>query len=733
MPDLNEPILTLVGDLVDPADPELQTLERAQMFFERRVGEGTALSDREIALSLLGLAGVRLQMRKSRGARHTLAHLRTRFRGQFRDLEQLADFFEVVLLINDGKYSEAAEATDGLVLEADMLRTRKRLECFQHYLRSEIMLALGKTDGAITYLNRALERLRGEVSQRVDLALMAAVYLCEGRVYDTMSQHQEAVVALGRADTICDHIVFPLVKSRVEREKGRVLSRRGQADQAIQHLRLSLRLAKDYCSPFDIVRAAIRLGRVYYGKREYANAMLYFEEARVQCGDGRFPNEEAEVNSRIGDILVTEGRYAQAAKYYEVDLAISMKSGNSTARGHALKGMGRINRLLGNYDTSERYLLQARELFETSANHSELSNVLLQLALCYISEGKVNHAVGAVDSYKTALNLANRMAENGMFPMLEGLILRREGLMQEASLKLEQSLDMFMVNPGFYAVLCALELAQLYEEWGLLDNSVTYYRAAIKLARDLRICDMEKRALSLLSRVDRTEWAKLLHDQAIDKVGSTGISRTYVAVVMFEFRGGEVFSGIDDAQVTRLLDQFFDAVVAAVAATGGVLSRLMGTRVMVVYGLAGSLEPGKALHGAWRVINLVEGFIPKELDNSPVGVAAAITTGECLAGALGPIDGREHGVFGMPVDLAHLLVSNAKIGDTLLGPATLQAVAHLVTAPESLEISVPGHDKKLTVYQASAPGVGRRNVPDFLFGSGTPGPAAGGLKVSEPH
>lgn len=708
MPDLNEPILSLIGDVLDPAVPDMQTMDTVQLFFERQVGENSELQSRDVALALLGSAGTRIQLNKLRGARHTLAHMKTRFRGQYRDLEQIADFFEACILFREGELAKAAELTERLEVHSEKLRTRKRLECYQNYLRGEILVASGRPDGALRYLDRALDRLKGEASQRVDLGLTAVIYNCYGRCLSKLGRYQEALISFGRANTIASHISFILLSLRSIRGRGQVLARVAPLEEAVAQLRESLRISKEACAIYDIVVAAIALGRAYYLSRQYSNALLCFEEARIQCGEGRYPLEEAEVNSRIGDILVTEGRYAQAAEYYEADLRISVNSGNDNSRAHALKNVGRIQRLLGYYERSEQTLTKSRALFLALNDYHELSTVILQLALCQIAQGKVDEARSSVEAFKVALDQAGRPAEKGLFQMLEGMVMRREGRIREAAAKLESSLSIFMANPAFYAVLCSLELAQLYEEWGVTENSVRCYGEAIRLARELRIYDMEKRALALLSRVDRAEWARLLHDHSADQVEETAISRVYAAVVMFEFRGGSVFSGLPGEQISGLLDQYFDNVNMAVTDCGGVISRIMGTRVMAVFGLGGALEPGSALRCAWQVLDAVERFVPLDMLTGGVGAVAAIALGEALAGALGPIDRRDHGIFGAPVDMAHTLLSCGALREVLLGPTALQAMSSLVVQPVCREIALPGYGKRMIVHVVSSPGSGVR-------------------------
>ena len=94
--ELKRPLLTVSGYIIDAEDPELRTLELAQRYFERRVGQPGA-TEEEICTTLIWLAGARVWLHNAKGAMHTVAHLRARSRGRFKDIEALASLLEILL------------------------------------------------------------------------------------------------------------------------------------------------------------------------------------------------------------------------------------------------------------------------------------------------------------------------------------------------------------------------------------------------------------------------------------------------------------------------------------------------------------------------------------------------------------------------------------------------------------------------------------------------------------
>lgn len=707
MADLNQPLLTLVGDILDPAVADLQALDTAQIHFERRVGPGSSLPERDVALSLLWLAGTRVQLHKLRGARHTLTHMRTRFRGRYKDLERVADFLEVRILFEEGENRQASEMLDKLQVNSEDPRVRKRLQSFRHYMRGELLAAIGQETVANDEFQRALDALKGEAAQRVDLALTAEIYNGQGAALTKMGELERALASYGRGATVAEHIGFQLSLARAQRGRGTLYSRMGELDRATEFLKDSLRLCQETRSPYGIIRACISLGRAHYAAREYSQALVYFEEARVQCGEGRYPTEEAEVASRIGDILVTEGRYSQAAEFYDLDLQLATAAGNQKSRAHALKNVGRIQRLLTNYDRAEVSLEEARALFSRMNDAEGLSTTLLQLVLSFVEQGKATQAREALETMKDAAERSGRPLERGLARMLEGMVLRREGRTEEATEHLHVSLKVLSETPGFYTVLCTMELGLVSEESDSLETSVHYYGEAVQLARKLRLHDMEKRALDLLARVDRAEWARLLHHQGPASPEQSAVSHVYLSIIMFELRGTGALMGRSSEDVTRIVDGFFDYANRAVVDYGGVLSKLMGTRVMGVFGLGGGCDPVEALRCGRVVLEALNGLLAEAAPGGGMGVAVSIATGEAMAGMLGPIDRREHTVLGVPVELAFDLMSAASSGEILVCPATNQAVGAQVAHPIPREIPMV-EGRRIVAYVAATPALTRR-------------------------
>ena len=387
--------------------------------------------------------------------------------------------------------------------------------------RARILSAKGQIDKALQELEQASEVLKVGPAQLEDLAIMAELYNDQGHSHYRAGKGEEALTSYSQAETVARHIGFQLAQARSLRGRGVIHSARRENDEAIKLLRQSLDIYQAIDAPHGVLRSCISLGRAHYSVGDYRQALFYFEEARVLCGKDRYPVEEAEVNARIGDIMLAEGRYEKAAEFYEEDLQIMSLQGTDRARGHALRNVGRIQRLLGNFLRAEACLEESYQIFKALGDLSAFCHTLQQMVQCYLEQGKTPKARRALDAMKGVAEKLGRSHELGVASLLEGLVLRHEARSQEARAQLESSLRVFSREPGFYTVMGRMELALAFQDLGQADQALHQMKEAVTTARSLRLHDMEKRTLDLLSEMDRSEWARVQAEWRMERAAAT--------------------------------------------------------------------------------------------------------------------------------------------------------------------------------------------------------------------
>ena len=178
-----------------------------------------------------------------------------------------------------------------------------------------------------------------------------------------------------------------------------------------------------------------------------------------------------------------------------------------------------------------------------------------------------------------------------------GIVLRHEGQSTQALPILKDSLFALSREPGFFTVLAQMELAQACFEMNFKDESVAKFTEAINMARQLKHHDIEKRALDMLSKVDRTEWAKALRS-AGGPTAERNTTRAILSLVCCELRNTSWLWEQEVDRITAMLDGYYEAMAQSISKQRGIVIQIVGSRVIAVFGLEASCDPVQGLRCA---------------------------------------------------------------------------------------------------------------------------------------
>lgn len=668
------PMLAIVGHILDGDDPEMRTLELAQRKFSREANRRDVEEESVIA-ALVWLAGTRLQMHNVKGTMHTLGHLRARSRGRHPLYETLAGFLEVRLQLALREYDKAKVALSRMELPEADERFTARAKALKLACEGKIMSAQGELDEAKAAFAGAIEALRVGPAQVEDIAITVEVCNDQGHLAFRDGQTEEAQKAYGEAETLAGHIGFKLALARSMRGKGALHDTLGEHEQAIQLFRQARTCYQESESSVGVLRTCISLGRASYALGSYRQALLYFEEAKIQCGQGRYPNEEAEINARIGDIMLAEGRYDKAAEFYERDLQIVSLQGTERARAHALRNVGRIQRLLGNYMRAEACLQESFEGFRKLGDRRGLGRTLGQLVYCCLAQEKARKARQAVDLLADVIKPLRSEQDTAIHAMLEGLVLRHEGDSERAKNLLERSLRIFSSEPGFYTVTCRLELAMALQHMGKDDQAVKQLKQTIKESRGLKIHDIEQKAMGHLKNLDKVEWGRLLHASGQGSTdGFIKAERVIVATAFIEIRELEKYFGESPEKFQEVINRIFQHVETKILTPDAILGQTRGGLMQILFGLEDSCEPMLALKMIEKIFEYIQQDHHELYDQQKLGVAAGLVVTDVLKGTFGTPDRREFDLYGVGIEKARFFASAAGPGSLLMDEATLRTV-----------------------------------------------------------
>lgn len=691
------PVLAVVGHILDNDDPELRTLELAQRRFSREANRRDTDEESVIA-ALVWLAGTRLQMHNVKGTLHTLGHLRARSRGQFPTYQTLASFLEIRLQLALREYDKAEANLARLELPDSGERFGARCAALKLEAEGKIYSARGQLDEAKEAFEAAILALRVGPAQVEDIAITVEICNDQGHLAFRNGEPEEGEKAYSQAETLARHVGFRLALGRTLRGRGALEDDEGRHAEAMEYLKQAREVYQECESSVGVLRTCISLGRASYSLGSYRQALLYFEEAKIQCGQGRYPNEEAEINARIGDIMLAEGRYEKAAEFYERDLQIVSLQGTERARAHALRNVGRIQRLLGNFLRAEGCLQESYEGFRKLGDRRSLGRTLGQIVYCCLAQDKVRKARQAVDVLAEVVAPLRHEQEQAIHAMLEGLVCRHEGDSVKAKNLLERSLRIFSSEPGFYTVTCRLELSLAFQQMGENEKAVETLKQTVKEARELRILDLEQKALSQLKTLDRVEWGRLLHASGRSRSdGFVEAERVFITVVQIEFRELERFYGLEQNEFQNTVNDLIQEVQANILGPEAVLGRVGGGSLQVLFGLQDSVDPQKAYQTAERLFRTVFDKYKELTDGSRLGVGVGISLGEAVKGTFGSNERRAFDVMSNVPEMARALASAAGQGEVLMDEAAYRALAGDEENATNVEITWRG--KTLMVWR----------------------------------
>jgi class 3 adenylate cyclase len=165
------------------------------------------------------------------------------------------------------------------------------------------------------------------------------------------------------------------------------------------------------------------------------------------------------------------------------------------------------------------------------------------------------------------------------------------------------------------------------------------------------------------------------------------------AVVMFcDMRGFTSLSErLGPEDVAAILSDYFEEMVAAIKAQGGVIDKFIGDAIMAVWGVPTEVPdaPRRAVAAALAMSAAMETINDKlaSLGQPRLGIGIGINAGDVVAGPLGTRDKKEYTVIGDTVNTAQRAEANARAQQILITEPIFRALAPELEA-EALEARV---------------------------------------------
>jgi tetratricopeptide (TPR) repeat protein len=349
-----------------------------------------------------------------------------------------------------------------------------------------------------------------------------------GRVYDSLSNYQQAIDLYQESLTITQEIGDRLGEGTVLRNLGNAYYRLGNYQQAINLYQESLTIARDIGDRQGEGAALGNLGNAYNSLGNYQQAIDFLQQRLTIARDIGDRQGEGNALGNLGNTYNRLGNYQQAIDFLQQHLTIARDIGDRQGEGAALGNLGNAYNSLGNYqqaiDFYQQYLTIARDIGDRQGE----GNALCGLGIAYNRLGNYQQAIDFLQQYLTIArdigdrqgegialgNLGNAYNSLGNYQQAidfleQYLTIARdigdrqgEGIalvnMGETLLKLEQYTDALTNNQSALKIFqeigdraneaAALKnLAEVHQALGDLDLARQLAQQALKLSADLGI------------------------------------------------------------------------------------------------------------------------------------------------------------------------------------------------------------------------------------------------------
>lgn len=227
------------------------------------------------------------------------------------------------------------------------------------------------------------------------------------------------------------------------------------------------------------------LGQVLNSEGRFAEARQAYEEALVLARRIENPRLEANILNALGEVAGRSTRYQEAVDYFKAALAIDRELGDRYMTGRKLANLGITYGAIGLHRRAERYLRKALELHEAVGHRAEFNDAIVHLGDVVAHLGQLESAVLLLqDAAEVARGRRDPRTELRARVRLADALAREGGDAARAKSIAQEVLDASRaqgLRTSRRRALCIL--ARLAEQAGEIDVAIELEREAVNLVR----------------------------------------------------------------------------------------------------------------------------------------------------------------------------------------------------------------------------------------------------------
>ncbi|HPF09209.1 MAG: adenylate/guanylate cyclase domain-containing protein [Candidatus Cloacimonetes bacterium] len=547
-----------------------------------------------------------------------------------------------------------------------------------------------------------------ELILSISAKIRLAVALLRVRDFDAAMDHLEQALSLSVQTN------FQYGTAEALRRKGILLSYQKDIAGSIECLNEAYEAYDSIKNTHGLIQTLSSLGR-NYGTFETNHAEFCYRKALDLAKSHKFMLELGTLYSLMGDVLMIQGRFQSAEKYYLQDYELSHHDESIRRKAHINRNLGRIYHIQNRLVEAITHLKASMEHFETVQDRTNYGFVALRLCQCYLDKDDLEESKKMEHSVRSIFGV-NSGFESSLCDMMLGMIYRKEHSYEAAILILKKSLrSQEQFAHSFAYVRTNLELANAYKDSGDIEAYKRELVKVIKLSRHHYFQEIEDKALDYLREVDEKEWARLRNIVYLGVSSENQESKEIMISVMYaDIRNySRLTHENESTKMAEFVNDFFNIVSRIVYAHGGFVNKYIGDCVMSLFGLDNELinndesvltdSVTAAYKAALEIAKSTE-LLTKRWDlKGEIEVGIGIASGPVIAGYFGSLERMEFSVIGTTVNLASRIQNFATKNYALI----CENSAHILAGLPQIEVHEPiickGFPEKVKVYSLKYP------------------------------
>lgn len=324
----------------------------------------------------------------------------TRVKEQFRAIfKRSSKFKSVEDLILQEKYDEALSEVENIVNQKQIqLQDDEKVK--GNILKSQIYSLQGNFERASELADSCFQESKALENR----TLMIEAKILKADILWDLKKLDESFNTVESAEKMLDTLENSAQKeldrytALISTIKGNIYRRKGDGEQALKYLQISLDLNKKLKNEIEIAQTLNVLGILYATKGDFDQALdILFESLNTYEKLGIQRGSTFKLYNNVALIYQYKGQSTDALDYYQKALDMSEEYGNPQMVAGLVFNIGQINYNLGEYNEALENLEKALEGFQ-------VSNIKLQTAKVLDLMGNIYTAKGDVDKGLDFLN-----------------------------------------------------------------------------------------------------------------------------------------------------------------------------------------------------------------------------------------------------------------------------------------------------------------------------------------